>query len=323
MLLLAPTFVACGGVTRSVGTDAGTPGSAPATAGSSTGGPSGGPTGGTTGTTTGPGRTARAGPPTGGSARPAPTSAGGRTTRGGGTGAGGSRARWRPAPGTTWQWQLTGSVDTRPDADVYDLDLFTTSAATVAALHRKGRKVICYVSVGSSEDFRPDHGRFPAAVMGASNGWAGERWLDVRRLDVLGPIMAARFDLCRAKGFDGVEPDNVDGYANDTGFPLTAAHQLAFNRRIADLAHARGLAVGLKNDLDQIPALVDHFDFAVNEQCFEYDECDALRPFVAAGKAVFHAEYERSPAQFCATSKRLRLSSLRKRLDLDAWRQTC
>ena len=31
-------------------------------------------------------------------------------------------------------------------------------------------------------------------------------------------------------GCDGVEPDNVDGYVNDTGFDLTAGDQLDFNR---------------------------------------------------------------------------------------------
>ena len=35
--------------------------------------------------------------------------------------------------------------------------------------------------------------------------------------------MAARFDECREKGFDAVEADLVDGYARDSGFPLTAA----------------------------------------------------------------------------------------------------
>ena len=42
--------------------------------------------------------------------------------------------------------------------------------------------------------------------------------------------MAARFDLCRQKGFDAVEPDLVDGYIQTTGFPLTAADQLTYNR---------------------------------------------------------------------------------------------
>ena len=233
-------------------------------------------------------------------------------------------ATWRPRPGTTWQWQLSGTLDLGVDAQVYDVDLFTTSAAQVAALHRAGRRVVCYLDAGSWEPGRPDSARFPAAVRGkVMDGWPDERWLDVRRLDLLEPVLAARLDLCRSKGFDGVEPDNVDGYANDTGFPLTAADQLRFNRRLAALAHARGLAVGLKNDLDQVPQLVGAFDFAVNEECAQYGECDVLRPFVAAGKAVFHAEYELTTDRFCPTSRRLRLSSVRKRLDLDAWRQTC
>jgi hypothetical protein len=232
-------------------------------------------------------------------------------------------SRWRPKAGIAWQWQLTGSIDQSVNVPVYDVDLFDTSAAVVASLHAKGRKVICYVSVGTYEDWRPDAHRFPARVLGHSNGWPGEQWLDIRRLDVLAPIIRARFDLCKARGFDAVEPDNVDGYANATGFPLSAGDQLTFNRFLAVTAHRRGLAVGLKNDLDQVPQLVPAFDFAVNEQCVQYDECDALLPFLRAGKPVFHAEYELAPAQFCDVSRRLGLSSIQKHDDLDAWRQTC
>ncbi|MFN7148418.1 MAG: endo alpha-1,4 polygalactosaminidase, partial [Microthrixaceae bacterium] len=119
------------------------------------------------------------------------------------------------------------------------------------------------------------------------------------------------------------EPDNIDGYTNRSGFALSGADQLAYNRMLARLAHARGLAIGLKNDLEQVPQLVTDFDFAVNEECAVYDECEVLAPFVAAGKAVFHAEYELTTDEFCATSRSLGLSSIRKRYDLDVWRQTC
>ncbi|MFB7451462.1 endo alpha-1,4 polygalactosaminidase [Streptomyces sp. NPDC056194] len=231
--------------------------------------------------------------------------------------------RWRPAPGLTWQWQLSGTLDPAVDVPVYDIDGFDHPASTVADLHRRGRKVICYVSTGAWEKFRPDAGSFPAAVLGQGNGWPGERWLDIRRTDVLGPIMAKRLDMCRDKGFDAVEPDNMDGYRNRTGFPLTAADQLRYNRLIATMAHERGLSVGLKNDLDQIPQLLPDFDFAVNEQCAEYEECDALVPFVTAGKAVFHVEYELTTGQFCPQAGKLGLSSMRKRYELDAWRRPC
>ncbi|MFD7033002.1 endo alpha-1,4 polygalactosaminidase [Streptomyces sp. NPDC059917] len=231
--------------------------------------------------------------------------------------------RWQPKPGLGWQWQLTGKLDTSVDAPVYDVDGFTTTKEQVAGLKKDGREVICYLSTGAWEDFRPDAAGFPADMLGKGNGWEGERWLDVRRLTELEPLIAKRFDMCRDKGFDAVEPDNMDGYRNASGFPLTAEDQLRYNRLIAKLAHDRGLAVGLKNDLDQIPQLVGDFDFAVNEQCAQYGECERLSPFVAAGKAVFHVEYELALGRFCARSKELGISSLQKKYDLDAWRKAC
>lgn len=231
---------------------------------------------------------------------------------------------WRPEAGLTWQWQLSVPVDQTVDADVYDIDLFENDASVVASLHAAGRRVICYIDVGGWEDYRADAGDFPAEVLGKTiDGWPSERWLDIRRIDILRPLMAARFDLCAARGFDGVEPDLVDAASADTGFGLTPADQLAYNLMIAELAHERGLAVGLKNDLTQIPALVGTFDFAVNEQCAEYSECAMLVPFIAAGKPVFHAEYDLPTTAFCEETTRLGFSSVRKQLDLGAWRETC
>jgi hypothetical protein len=234
---------------------------------------------------------------------------------------------WLPAPGTTWQWQLDTPVDTTVDAEVYDIDLFDNDAAVVAALHAAGRRVICYVSVGSWEDWRPDQGAFPAEVLGQDyHGWPGEKWLDIRRLDVLGPILGARFDLCRDHGFDGLEPDNIDGYTNDTGFPLTAADQLTFNGWVAAHAHARGLSVGLKNDGDQAADLLPQFDWALTEDCWADSWCDQVLPFVGAGKAVFMAEYTdvgTTTAQFCPYAGQHHLSGILKTRDLDAWREAC
>ncbi len=233
-------------------------------------------------------------------------------------------APWRPSPGTTWQWQLSGPIDTSRDVAMYDIDLFETSAALIQRLHQAGRVVVCYFSAGSWEDWRPDREGFAAVVRGRPlEGWPDERWLDVRRLDLLAPVMEARLDLAVAKGCDGVEPDNVDGYENITGFPLTAADQLRYNTWLAERAHERGLSVGLKNDLGQVPALVRLFNWALNEQCFEYAECATLIPFVAAGKAVFGVEYRGNPASYCPRAAAWGFSWLRKRPALDAWVIPC
>jgi hypothetical protein len=210
---------------------------------------------------------------------------------------------------------------------MYDLDLFETPAATVAELHSQGRKVTCYLSAGSWEEWRPDAGAFPQAVIGEDYaGWPGERWLDIRQIDQLGPIMGARLDLCRDKGFDGVEPDNLAGYQNPTGFPLTAADQLAYNRWLAAEAHHRGLSIGLKNDPDQVLDLVDAFDWALTEECFEWGWCDALSPFIAAGKPVFAAEYTDTSVTLeaiCPQATTLGLSLILKERELTAYRAVC
>ncbi len=233
-------------------------------------------------------------------------------------------AWWRPAQNTTWQWQLSGSLNQSVAAQMYDIDLFDRSAGDVASLHAKGRKVICYFSAGSYEGGRPDSSSFPQAVLGdVLDGWPNEKWLDIRRVDLLRPIMTKRLDLCRQKGFDGVEADNVDGYSNSTGFPLKAADQLAYNRFLATEAHARGLSIGLKNDLGQAAALEPSFDFAVNEQCFQYNECNLLSPFLNAGKAVFNAEYDAATSSFCPKARLLKIMAIRKNLSLDAFRETC
>ncbi len=209
-----------------------------------------------------------------------------------GSGTGSTPSNWyHPGPYTTWQWQLTGAVNESYAVEVYDIDLFDSPQSLIADLQASGKKVICYFSAGTYEDWRPDKNEFAQADIGNPvNGWPGENWLDIRSSNVR-KIMRERLDLAEQKGCDGVEPDNADGYANDTGFPLSAQDQLDYNRFIAHEAHARNLSVGLKNDLDQIGALVSDFDFAINEQCFQYVECDALTPFIKAGKAVFNAEY--------------------------------
>ena len=198
---------------------------------------------------------------------------------------------YRPPVKTTWQWELQSPVNTGYDVDLYDIDLFESSAELIESLHQQGRKVICYFSAGSYENWRSDIGDFPAAAIGNPlDDWEGEKWLDIRSQAILA-IMQQRLDQAVTKGCDGVEPDNVDGYLNRSGFALTAEDQLDFNRFLADQAHQRGLSIGLKNDLDQIPVLVPFFDFSVNEQCHQYQECEAMQPFIAAGKPVFNAEY--------------------------------
>jgi len=238
-----------------------------------------------------------------------------------------SSSWWRPTVGLTWQWQIGNiDIDTSIEADVYDVDLYVDQSV-IDELHAKGRKVICYISVGSWEDWRPDKDGFPPEILGNNyEGWRGEKWLDIRQVDKLAPIMLARLDLCKAKGFDAVEPDNMEIHTNNTGFPLTYEDQLRYALWFADESHKRGLAIGVKNAPDQVKDLVEHFDFAITEDAFFYGWAEKMKLFIEAGKPVFAAEYTDLGGDFesyCRKSKDLKFSTILKNRGLDAWLRIC
>lgn len=251
-------------------------------------------------------------------------------------------ACWKPDINSRWQYQLqgrggtaasgyinvnvsavpyTGGAAVKPS--VFDIDLYspsddsTVNAAAVEAIHAAGGHAICYVSAGTWENWRPDASAFPAPVRGRKNGWPGEVWLDIRQTDTLIPIMQARLEKCVAGGFDGVEWDNVDGYSNRTGFPLTAADQTNYNALLANMTHSAGLTVALKNAVELVPTLAPYFDYAVNEECQRYKECGAYTSgFVQQGKAVFQVEYSGTLASICTAANQASRNAIKKNLDL-------
>jgi hypothetical protein len=231
---------------------------------------------------------------------------------------------WTPPAHPTWYWQLQGKIDNGEPVSLYDIDGFENSAAEVSTLHSQGKHVICYVDVGTAENFRPDYGEFPASVLGSPNGWPGERWLDIRQLAVLKPIMTARFQMCEEKGFDAVEPDNIEAYANKSGFPITGEQQLTYNEWIAGEVHSLGMAVLQKNDGEQAEQQLSYFDGALTEQCNQYHECGDFEPYLAAGKPVLNAEYKLATHKFCAADDAAGIMGARFKLALNGKRfQPC
>jgi hypothetical protein len=235
---------------------------------------------------------------------------------------------WSPTSGAPihFHWQLSSTFALPADVVsgqgqiVYDIDGETNDAATVAALHELGVnvKVVCYVDVGTYENYRSDAASFPASVLGSSNGWPGEQWLDVRQQSILLPIMKARFQSwCVDKGFDAIEPDNLDGWQNSSGFPLTESENVSYDLAIAALGHSLGLSVGQKNVPSNVATMEPSFDWALDEQCFEYSECDGYQTsFLAKGKAVWDVEYNTSPD--CAQSGTWHMNAQMRDLDLVA-----
>jgi hypothetical protein len=234
-------------------------------------------------------------------------------------------ARPRPAPLSTWQIQLSGALDTTEDAEVYTVDL-ETPAATLGALRAAGRIVLCYFSAGTMEPFRDDAARFPEGSLGAPLAdYPNERWVDVRDPTVRA-IMQDRAAKAAQVGCDGVHPSGLAAFQADTELAFNRSDQLAYNRWLAGVTHARGLSIGLvEGDASLSQELVADFDWSVAWSCLD-TSCPSATPFVSAKKAAFLIEYGDATraAAVCPRAKALGLSATIKRdSDLDSFRVGC
>ncbi|CRK15894.1 hypothetical protein BN1723_017445, partial [Verticillium longisporum] len=123
-----------------------------------------------------------------------------------------------PEAGASWQIvlikpiEVPASGDVTPDVDAFDIDLFDNSDETFSRLREAGKKVICYFSAGSWEDWRDDKDDFGDENLGKElDGWPGEKWVDVAS-DGVRNVMKKRIQLAANRGCDAIDPDNVDGF---------------------------------------------------------------------------------------------------------------
>lgn len=239
--------------------------------------------------------------------------------------------RWVPPALFSYDIQLNDppNLAAIPKVAVVELDI-DTAPTLLMQVRARGTRTICYFNGGAWESYRADKNAFPKTVLGkAYDGYPQERWLDIRNINALAPIMRARMDACKRKGFVAIDPDNVNGYENKTGFPLTAAHQLAYNRWLMKEAHARGLSIVLKNTPDLANQLAaDGYDLVVSESCFKDNFCAKFKPFIQRKRPVLDLEYideGMKLTKFCPQAKLLGINALLKRSSssIDSYRATC
>jgi hypothetical protein len=245
----------------------------------------------------------------------------------------------QPTSGLSWNYVLEDALNsTATDSiAVWGIDLFNNDASIVSGLQSNGAKVICYLSAVSYEVLRPDANNFTEADLGKDlSGWQGERWLNLNSSNVRN-IMLNRLNMAYEKNCDGVDPDNVDGYANDNGLGLISTDSINYVEFLANEAHARNLSLGLKNAGAIIPNVIDGMQWSVNEQCVQYNECSTFAPFIQQGKPVFHVEYPEgatvnnddnvdaaTQAKYCTTSNGAEgFSTILKNILLDSWIEQC
>ncbi len=232
-----------------------------------------------------------------------------------------------PPVGAAWDWQLSGRVNPPRGVAVFDTDPDNVSARAIQRLNERGVYTICYVSVGTLEDYRDDRQAFPHGVVGRTYGdWPDERFLDIRQLDVLLPLMQARFQRCKDMGFQAIEPDNMDVYDNESGFRLSRRDGVRYIKALADMAHGMGLGIGQKNVPEITEQLVGVMDFVITEDCFSDGWCGDVSTYIRAGKPVLAAEYTDTGVDWgaaCAYGRANGYSMILKDRDLNAGLETC
>lgn len=203
------------------------------------------------------------------------------------------------APDAAGGWDIQ-FVPPFVDRDVAVIDLDWQEPARIMAAKARGQRVLCYVSVGTAEAWRPDFAAFPKAVLGPEwRDWPGEYFLDIRQIDALLPIMQARFQACKDAGADAIDPDNQDQQWAGA-FPVSKADTVAYMRALADVAHGMGLQIGQKNNPDTVDDLAGTLDFIVTEGCFSDGWCADVLPYAQAGKPVYAIEYTDTAVDFAA-----------------------
>ena len=123
-----------------------------------------------------------------------------------------------------------------------------------------------------------------------------------------------------------VEMDNMDVYDNASGFELTRDDALSYIRALAMFAKEQGLEVAQKNAPELVPDLVGQMDFMMVEECYAYDFCDELKPYLDAGKDVLAVEYDDAGLDWdavCEDSKARGIRLLLKSHEITAGGKSC
>jgi hypothetical protein len=111
--------------------------------------------------------------------------------------------------------QLKTTPGTVIDIDLLDVIDANPPASHISELSKVGKKVICYFSAGSREDWRADAKNYAKSDYGAplDPEWEGESWVDVKSTNVRA-IVEQRIQRAAQAGCHAVDPDNVDGYVS-------------------------------------------------------------------------------------------------------------
>ena len=201
-------------------------------------------------------------------------------------------ARMLPPANATFDYQIGGAYTPASSVRIVDRDRLDAPV--------RGRYNVCYVNAFQTQTaeaawwkthhrdllLRRADGSY--VVDGAWNEILLDTSTAAKRRALLA-IVGRWIDGCRSRGFQAVEPDNLDSWTRSKS-RLSRADNIAFARLLVARAHADHLAIAQKNDTSMAPVGRSiGFDFAIVEECQVYSECGAYTR--TYGRLVYEIEY--------------------------------
>jgi hypothetical protein len=197
-----------------------------------------------------------------------------------------------------FDYQLGGAYPPQSSVAIVDRD---RSEAPVS-----GKYNICYINAFQTQPNEKSFwtGSHSDLLLKNSKGayvidpdWPDEYILDTSteaKQNAIAAIEYGWIDGCASAGYQAIEPDNLDTWTRSKNL-LTKADNVGLATLLAQHAHDKSLAIAQKNttDLGSIGRTTVKFDFAVAEECQEYDECGKYT--AVYGNNVIEIEYTDNP----------------------------
>jgi len=191
-------------------------------------------------------------------------------------------------------YQLGGSYPPGPNVSIVARDSSEYPAEGVYS--------ICYVNAFQSQpqdaaDWLDNHSELlltdAAGEPVIDPNWPDEMMFDTStetNREAIAEIIGATITECKNRFFDAVEFDNLDSYTRSDG-ALSQQDNLDLATLLVTATHNLGMSAGQKNSVELGLRGRDEagFDFAVSEECAQFDECAAYTDVY--GEFVIDIEY--------------------------------
>ena len=231
-----------------------------------------------------------------------------------------------------WILDTDDISEIKTSSQIVDLDVLDTEKTTIEKLKKQWKVVIWYINVWAIENYRDDYKNFPKNVIWKTySWWEDEKYLDVRKYEDFKKYILNRLDIAQEKGFDWIEPDNMDTYDNfsETWFKILQWDMKEYLTWLNIEVNKRWMFLIQKNAPELSLKMEKKFDAALLEWAFYNNFEDDFKNYIKNWKKVFNVEYTDNTTKkyflenICPKSKKMWFISILKNRNLDDFIVNC